>query len=86
VWVGTLSRFNCLVFFALDCTVSDCAHWSRGWWAAQALRTMKKPSQSQSATTTYSDGEEELGDDDDMDCLNIDAALEKLRAPPPLTW
>jgi hypothetical protein len=47
---------------------------------------MKKPLQSQSATTTHSDGEEELGDDDDMDCLNIDTALKKLRAPPPLTW
>jgi hypothetical protein len=50
------------------------------------LRTMKKSSQTQSATSTHSDGEEELGDDDDMDCLDIEAALEKLRAPPPLTW
>jgi hypothetical protein len=47
---------------------------------------MKKSSQSQSTTTMYSDGEEELGDGDDIYCLNIDAVLEKLRALLPLTW
>jgi hypothetical protein len=47
---------------------------------------MKKSLQTQSATSMYNDGEEELGDDNYMDCLDIEAALEKLRAPPPLTW
>lgn len=41
--------------------------------------------QSQSTTTTHSDAEEELGDDDNMYGLNIDATLEKLRVLPTLT-